>query len=170
MATIASGSVRPRINFTSGFDPSPRKRSVFGASVLSRKITSCQDDVRFLNTSRTFYIIQNFGIHGNRLPDDLRLSPLREVSSRNGQKRATRNKAKKFAINDGVLHYIAKEWMHVHNCFQKKEMQPFPLTRTAPHHQSYFPLRDRQVLELVPHSVHVLCIGLARASQHFFGG
>ena len=24
-------------------------------------------------------------------------------------------------------------------CFQKKEMQPFPLTRTAPHHQNYFP-------------------------------
>ena len=50
------------------------------------------------------------------------------------QKRATVNKTKKFVIKDGVLHYIAKEWMHIHNCFQKKEMQLFPLTRTASHH------------------------------------
>ena len=38
-----------------------------------------------------------------------------EVSSRNGcvnKKRATRNKAKKLVTKDGVLHYIAKEWMH----------------------------------------------------------
>ena len=28
---------------------------------------------------------------------------------------------------------------HLVRCFQKKEMQPFPLTRTAPHHQNYFP-------------------------------
>ena len=111
--------------------------------------------------SRAFYIIQNFGTHGNRLPDDLQLSPLREVSSRNecaNQKQATQNKAKKFVIKDGILHYIAKdgilhyiakEWMHIHNCFQKKEMQPIPLTWRGPHHQSYFPLRDRQMLGLV---------------------
>ena len=42
--------IRPQINFASGFDPSPGKQSVFGASVLP---TSCQDDVIFLNTSRT---------------------------------------------------------------------------------------------------------------------
>ena len=62
-------------------------------------------------------------------------------------KRATRNKPK-FVIKDGVLHYITKELMH--KCFQKKEMQPFPLTRiirTAPLHQSYLPLSDRQVAE-----------------------
>ena len=41
---LLAKSIR-RINFTSGFDPSPRKRSVFVVSVLSRKITSCQDDV-----------------------------------------------------------------------------------------------------------------------------
>ena len=39
------------------------------------------------------------------------------------------NKAKKFVNEDGVLHYITKEWMHT--CFQKKEMQPFPLTRSS---------------------------------------
>ena len=50
----------PRINFNSWFDPSPRKQSVFGASVSSRKIISCQYEW-FLKTSRTFYIIQNFG-------------------------------------------------------------------------------------------------------------
>ena len=37
------------------------------------------------------------------------------------KKRATRNKTKKFVTKDGVLHYIAKEWMHMHNFFQKKE-------------------------------------------------
>ena len=37
--------IRPRINFTSGFDPLLRKRSVFGASIPSKKITSCQDNV-----------------------------------------------------------------------------------------------------------------------------
>ena len=37
--------------------------------------------------------------------------------------------AKKFVDEDGVLHYITKEWMH--KCFQKKEMQPFPLTRSS---------------------------------------
>ena len=42
---ILADLIRPRINFTSGFDPSPRKRSVFVASLLSRKITSCRDDV-----------------------------------------------------------------------------------------------------------------------------
>ena len=71
------------INFTSRFDPLPRKGSVFGASILSRKITSCQDDVWFFNTSRIFYIILNLATHGNRLLDDLQLLPLREVSSSN---------------------------------------------------------------------------------------
>ena len=31
-----------------------------------------------------------------------------------------------------------KKWMDTHNCFQKKERQPFPLTWTVPQ-------RDRQV-------------------------
>ena len=71
-----------RIGFASGSDPPPdqfyqRIRS-FAAKTIRlwckcsvKKITSCQDDVRFLNTSRTFYIIQSFGTHGYRLPDDL---------------------------------------------------------------------------------------------------
>ena len=36
------------------------------------------------------------------------------------RKHATRNKAKKFVTMDGVLHYIAKEWI----IFQKKESHP----------------------------------------------
>ena len=33
-------------------------------------------------------------------------------------KRATRNKAKNFVTKDGVLHYIAKEWMYIHHFLQ----------------------------------------------------
>ena len=73
--------IRPWINFTAGFDSLLRK-PVFGASILLRKFTSCQDDVCFPNTSRTFYI--TLATHGNRLPDDLQLPSLRKVSSRNG--------------------------------------------------------------------------------------
>ena len=51
-------------------------------------------------------------------------------SSRNGcMCKPQANKSKKFVNEDGVLHYITKEWMH--KCFQKKEMQPFPLTRSS---------------------------------------
>ena len=68
---------------------------------------------------------------------------LREVSSMNGwplivsrgqslrettlmdacvnHKPAKRKKVKKFVIKDGVLHYIAKEWMHIH---KKSSKQP----------------------------------------------
>ena len=131
-----------------------------------KKPTNCQDDVRFLNTSRTFYIIQNFVTHGNRLPDDLRLYLLcgKCMSSRSGcvnQKRATRGTKRRSLSSrmHGVLHYIAKEWMHIHNCFQKKEMQPIPLTRTAPHHKSYFPLgRIDKCWDLY----HMKCVGLER--------
>ena len=72
--------------YYSGFDTLPRKRSAFAlvqASILSRKITSCQDGVWFFNTSRTFYITLNFATHGNRLPDNLQLPPPQKVSSRN---------------------------------------------------------------------------------------
>ena len=42
---LLADPICPWINFTSGFDPSLRKRTVFGASVPSRRIASCQDDV-----------------------------------------------------------------------------------------------------------------------------
>ena len=78
-----------------------------------------------------FTLFRTLATYGNRLPDDLRLPPLREVSSKNGwplivsrsqslrettlmdacvnHKPATRKKVKKFVIKDGVLHYIAKD-------------------------------------------------------------
>ena len=36
----------------------------------------------------------------------------------------------------------SKMRQHLIKCFQKKEMQPFPLTRAAPRSQSYFPFRE----------------------------
>ena len=62
-------------------------------------------------------LFRTLATHGKWLPDGLRLFPLREVSSRNecvNQKRAMRNKAKMFVMKDGILHYVAKEWMHIH--------------------------------------------------------
>ena len=123
--------------------------------------TTCLDDVRFLNTSRTFYIIQNYGTHGSRPPDDLRLSPLWELSSRNGcvnQKRATRNKARKFVIKDGVLHYIYPR--NISNGCKKiirlseegnADIPTDPDSPTSPESLSSY--RHRQVLGLVPHGV-----------------
>ena len=42
-------------------------------------------------------------------------------------------------------------------CLWKKEFGIclFPLTQTVLHHQSYFPLRNRQVLGLVPHGAYI---------------
>ena len=40
----------------------------------------------------------------------------------------------------------SKMRQHLIKCFQKKEMQPFPLTRAAPRSQSYFPFREIELL------------------------
>ena len=67
------------------------------------------------------------------------------------------------------LTYIAKEWMHMHiqSCFQKKERQPFPLTRTAPHHQSYFPLIG---IDKCWDLYHMECVGLERPPSNKSNG
>ena len=152
-----------RIGFVSGSDPPPdqfdkRIRSFAAKTIrlwykysVKKKITSCQDDVWFFNTSRTFY---NFGDSWKSTTRWFATtSTAGSPSSRNGRIcKPQANKLKKFVNEDGILHYITKEWMH--KCFHKKEMQPFPLTQSShqdsPLHRSYLPLSDRQVTESLP--------------------
>ena len=49
--------------------------------------------------------------HGNQLPDDLQLPPLREVhpAGMDASVKPQANKLKKFVNEDGILHYITKE-------------------------------------------------------------
>ena len=69
--------IRPRINLTSGFNPLLRKQSVFGTSIPSKKKSRA---VRMMYDFST--LLEHFttsATHGNQLPDDLQLPPLREV-------------------------------------------------------------------------------------------
>ena len=66
---------------------------------------------KFSTLLQGFSVFTTSATHGNRIAGYLRVSPMRKypAGSTVNQKRATRNKAKKFVIKDGVLHYIAKE-------------------------------------------------------------
>ena len=111
-------SIRPRINFTSGFDPSPRKRSVFGTGVpyddptlvrVYRTMVSMpvMKVYKYFNTISPPHILTIMEINYETIYDYLHCGKY-PVGSNDNQKRATRNKAKKFIIQDGVLHYVTK--------------------------------------------------------------
>ena len=69
---IRSGHIpiRPRVNFISRFDPSLRKRSVFGPSIPSRKSLAVRMTYDFSTLLEHCTLFRTFMTHGNRLLDE----------------------------------------------------------------------------------------------------